>query len=280
MTKIIGVTQGLKLLVAGGAIVSVAACVTNTTYRTARAPHPSVPFANGGKQTTPVEFSGGLSSVADPVKPTLGDESQGVEVPKSQVRGEVRFRVNDRVFAGVVGEAGLGRQRVADDLPEVADKTVVGLGALLGGSVRLSPTMRLGWVTELMSWQVPYVEYSVTSVGGVPVFSTLDRGTDNVLTLGVGLTPSYNDGPMTIFGGVFARNHPTVDRVDIDIVGGGNTGDPEVRSGPFNALVNVGFSYDFSSQISGTAILHQNVVQDPVEYGPGLQLALTAKLGR
>src|SRR5215468_298319 len=66
-----------------------AGCIGNI-QRSARVPHPGVPLRSGQPLETPAEISAGLSNVTDMVKPGVGDASQAVEVPATEMRDELR----------------------------------------------------------------------------------------------------------------------------------------------------------------------------------------------
>jgi len=260
------------------AVPLVVACVGNV-QRSARVPHPSVPNSTGQAMSSQADLSVGASSVTDLVAPSVGDASQAVEVPGTQLRGEFRLRTTANSFVGVVHERGFASTSQQPDSTQapVGNGDVLGYGVVAGGSVQTSmPELRIGLIGEFMIWNVPYVEYQTLAPGFPTNYTIVERGTDSVATLGLGVSPSYKVGQLTAFGGVFARNHPTTLRKEFNtqLVDGGN-----VESGPFNILLDAGVAYDFTKQLSGSLIINQNLTANPVQYGPGLQVALTAKLG-
>ncbi|MBP9089098.1 MAG: hypothetical protein KBG15_23455, partial [Kofleriaceae bacterium] len=256
----------------------VAACVGNV-QRSARVPHPAVPNSTGQPMSSQADLSLGASSITDLVAPAVGDPTQAVEVPSTQVRGEFRLRATENAFVGVVHERGFASTSKQPDTTQapVGKGDVLGYGVVVGGSVQTSvPELRVGLVGEFMIWNVPYVEYQTLTPGFVGNYTIIERGTDSVATLGLGVSPSYHVGQFTAFGGVFARNHPTTLRKEFDtsLIDGG-----DVEEGPFNILLDAGVAYDFTKQLTGSLTINQNLTADPVKYGPGLQFALTAKLG-
>ena len=269
-----------KLSALGLAVIPlvVAGCVGNV-QRSARVPHPAVPNSTGQPMSSQADLSVGASSVTDLVAPAVGDPSQAVEVPGTQLRGEFRLRATENSFVGVVHERGFASTSQQPDSTQapVGKGDVLGYGIVVGGSVQTSmPELRIGLVGEFMIWNVPYVEYQTLAPGFPTNYTIIERGSDNVATLGVGVSPSYKVGQLTAFGGLFARNHPTTLRKEFNtnLVDGG-----DVEEGPFNILIDAGVAYDFTKQLSGSFVLNQNLTADPVQYGPGLQVALTAKLG-
>lgn len=256
-----------------------AACVGNI-QRSARVPHPAVPLQSGQPLAAPVELSGGLSNVTDVVAPRVGDPTQAVEVPSTQMRDELRFKLRDRAQLGLIYERGFGATSKMPDSTQapVGPGDVAGYGMSFGYSFETgTPGFAVGTTVELMGWTVPYVEYTTCTncVGNITI---VDHGTANPMTLGIGIQPSYKSGAITLFGGVFARNHPTTLRKEMNTdVTFSDNGD--VQGGPFNAIANVGIELELAKQVSALVLVHQDLVSDPVRYGPGIGVALSGRIG-
>ncbi len=255
------------------------ACVGNT-QRTVRAPHPGVPLQSGQMLDTPASFGVGLSNVTDVVAPKVGNPSQSVEVPGTQARGELRLRAGKRGQVGVHYEHGFASTSQVPDPTQapVGDGDVRGYGINSSYAFETgTPGLVIGTTLELTVWSVPYAEYS-TCTNCLDNYTIVARGRANPASLGNGVAPRNKTGHLTIFGGLFARNHPTTarkeynDQIFVDE-------DGEVRDGPFNLLVHAGLEYALSPAVSGLVLVHQNVVADPVRYGPGVGLGLTARFG-
>lgn len=228
---------------------------------------------SGQPMSTPFELTGGASSISAVKKPRLDDAgiATPMEVPGTQLHGELRFRTSANTFGGFAFEQGTSgsTQRLSSEAPPVGDRDVFGVGGVFGGSTMLSPEVRLGYLAAVTLWDVPYVTYARAADGTV---SVIERDSDKISTYGVGLTPSYRTGPLVLFGTVFLRNHPVSNRSELLET------DP-VEGGPFNVAVAAGVEYEFAPRLSATALVQQNLSTEPVHYGPGLQLALTGKLG-
>jgi hypothetical protein len=99
------------------------------------------------------------------------------------------------------------------------------------------------------------------------------------MTLGVGVAPSFRRGNVTVFGGAFARNHPTTLRKSygVDITFDDNDGD--VKEGPFNVLLHAGVEVELQRWLSALILVNQDLIANPVQYGPGIGIALNARLG-
>jgi hypothetical protein len=271
------VMSSLRIAVLG--LPLAAACVGNI-QRSARVPHPSVPLESGQPLTTPAEISAGLSNVTDVVAPRVGDASQAVEVPSTEARTEARLRVRDRAWISAIYEHGFGATSKQPDPTQapIGPGDVEGFGIGFGYSFKTSTEgLAIGTNVELMGWSVPYVEYQ-TCTSCVGNLMVIDHGRATPLTLGVGVSPSYKTGAVTVFGGVFARNHPTTERKTMDTtVFTDDSGD--VQSGPMNLLVHAGVEVAIEKWLSALFVVHQDVTADPVRYGPGFGFALTARLG-
>ncbi|MEJ7600420.1 MAG: hypothetical protein WKG01_21100 [Kofleriaceae bacterium] len=264
--------------------LAIAGCLPVPAYqvqRAARVPHATVPLRTGQPLPGPVEVTVGMSSAGDAIAARRGNEDASIEVPERQARGEFRVRAGNWTEIAAVTE------RSFESSSRKLDPTQASVGpgspSAFGFAVRhaLPVTMdRRWWIgleVELMAWTLPYVEYRtcIENCEGV-VESSIDRDDTSVLTFGLGITPSYRQGPLSIFGGVFARNHPTISRKGIEY----EEGSEDVERGPINALVHLGAAYRFTDVLSGLAVVSQNVTTDPVRYGPTLGVAISATLGR
>jgi hypothetical protein len=253
-----------------------AGCVGNV-QRSARVPHPAVPLRSGQPLDTAAQLSAGLSNVTDAVEPAVGDDTQAVEVPATQMRDELRFRLGSRAELALVYEHGFGSTSRRPDATQapVGQGDVYGYGIAAGYSFETStPGLSVGTTFELIGWSVPYVEYQTCNDCEM---TTVDHGRARPATLGLGITPSYRSGRVTWFGGAFARNHPTTLRKEM------NTdvfdGDGDVRNGPFNLLLHLGVEIMLERRLSALVVAHQNLVANPVRYGPGVGIALAVRLG-
>jgi hypothetical protein len=261
-------------------VLPVVAGCTGNIQRSARVPHPGVPLSAGQPLETPAEFSAGLSNITDIIKPGVGDASQAVEVPATEMRDELRFRLGQRAQLALIYELGFGATSQQPDPTQapIGPGDVHGYGVSAGYSFPTStPGFSIETTLEVMGWSVPYVEY-VTCTNCVGTYTIIDHGRANPMTLGLGIAPSYRSGRVTYFGGAFARNHPTTQRKEFntDITFSDNG---DVRNGPFNVLLHAGIAVELERWLSAVVVVHQDVVADPVRYGPGIGLALTARLG-
>jgi hypothetical protein len=255
------------------------ACVGNI-QRSARVPHASVPLSSGQPLDETVELSGGLANAHDLIKPKVGNPSDAVETPEVEARGELRFRLSPRVEVAAIYEHGFGNTSEVPDKTQapVGDGDVHGYGALMRLNFPTStPGFVIGTTLELMDWQVPYVEYETCTDCVTPTNTIIDHGTTTIATIGAGIAPSYRTGSITVFGGAFVRNHPYTVRKSIDTTLGIDDGD--VHNGPLNVLLHAGVEIALSKAVSALVMIHQDVVADPLRYGPGIGVAINARLG-
>jgi hypothetical protein len=263
-----------------------AGCFTGNVQRSARVPHPGVPLSSGQPLLTSAELSAGLSNATDMVAPRVGNASQAVEVPSTEMRDELRLKIGRRGTLSLLYEDGFAATSHRPDATQapIGGGDVRGYGVSYGYSFETStPGLSIGTTLETMVWSLPYVEYETCTNGpdgGVDcpsMFTTISRGRANPLTIGLGVAPSYRVGSVTVFGGLFARNHPTTTRKEMDV--SINDGD-DVRSGPFNLLVHAGIELQLADRISALVLIHQDLTTDPVRYGPGIGIALAGRIGQ
>ena len=265
-------------------VAVLAGCLPVPTYqvqRSVRVPHAAVPLRTGQPLPGQVEVTVGMSSVGDPVKARRGNDAASVEVPERQGRGEFRVRV------GRYGELAAVTERAFESSSRRLDPTQAPVGPgspnAFGFAARRAIPITgdrrwwLGLDAELLAWTLPYVEYRtcVENCDGATL-TTVDHDSTSVVTLGLGITPSYREGPLAVFGGVFVRNHPTIVRKGVEYY----EGTEDVERGPLNALVHFGVAYKLGQTLSALAIVSQNLMADPVRYGPTLGMAMSASLGR
>jgi hypothetical protein len=258
-----------------------AGCFTGNIQRAARVPHPGVPLSSGQPLATTAEVSVGLSNATDVMAPQVGNASQAVEVPSTEMRDELRFRLGQRGALNLIYENGFGStSQKPDPTPApIGNGDVHGYGWSLGYSFPTStPGLSVGTTFEAIVWSLPYVEYQTcTSEDCTGTTTIIAHGRANPLTIGLGVAPSYRVGAITVFGGLFARNHPTATRKEMGVL---LDNDDSVTSGPFNLLFHAGIELELADRLSALVLIHQDVIADPLRYGPGIGIALTGRIGK
>lgn len=270
-------------LVAAGCVVlfGLVGCVPPgyRVQRAVRAPHATTPLHTGQPLAGVMELTAGATSAANAAAPRRGSAEHAVEIPDQQVRGELRVRVAQRGEVALIHERGIGATARAMDETQapVEDGDPHGTGAAVRVSAVANEQWSIGFELELLHWSLPYVEYRtcVENCGGTS-YTMVEHGIANVGTLGLGLTPSYKQGKWTLFGGAFARNHPTVQRKGMEY--GYIDAEDEVDRGPLNVLLHAGAAYQLHRQITAILKVDQNLTTVPVQYGPTIAFALSAAL--
>ncbi len=265
----------LALILAGG-------CQTYTQNRAALVPHSTPMAIDGQPMGTVAQLGLGASNVADPIAPSAGDPRAGDVVPGTQLRGEIALRMGSTGMIWGAYEQGLAASghAVSASLPELHNGgDVIGAGGGVAWSIPTSnPHWRVGVSTELLFWSVPWVQYTtcVSTNCDTPGYTYSDRGSDLVPTLAFGITPSYRNGPLTVFGGVTARNQPTITGL---IYTQDPDSDADVQAGPFNVTLHAGLEYMFADAVNVSLVVHQTVTTDPIQSGPGIGLMVRIPFG-
>jgi hypothetical protein len=257
-----------------------AGCLSGNVQRSARVPHPGVPLSSGQPLATSAELSGGLSNATDVMAPRVGNASQAVEVPGTEMRDELRIRLGQRGALALIYENGFGSTSQKPDPTQapIGDGDVHGYGASISYALPTStPGLSIGLTFEHMVWSLPYVEYQIcTSEGCSGETTIIAHGRAYPMTFGLGIAPSYRVGAITVFGGLFGRNHPTAIRKEMGVR---LNDDDSVSSGPFNLLFHAGLELELADRLSAVLLIHQDVIADPLRYGPGIGIALTGRIG-
>ena len=247
--------------------------------RSVRVPRATVPLRTGQPLAGPVEVTLGASHAATVSKPKLGDTSSAIEIPKYQGRGELRIRMAQNGELALIHERGVGDSTIKLDSTQapVNGGTPHGTGFAMRYAAR-GEHLVVGLEMELLAWSLPHVEYRtcVENCGLSSNATTIEAGTATKPSVGFGITPSYQRGNLTLFGGAFARNHPTIERKGTEI--NGQKDDGGVSGGPMNVLLHAGAAYRFGGWLTAMVVINQDLIQDPVHYGPGLGFALSAAL--
>ena len=260
--------------------ILLAACTPIPVYRVqraARVPRPTVPLRTGQPLAGPIELTLGASSALDTTPPRAGNEMKALEIPDHQVRGELRIRLFERAELAFIHERGLGGATKIDETQlDTESGQPWGAGAALRYSIRPAGALwSVGLDFEVMGWSVPYSEdrVCVENCEGVPDYESI-RSSSGEGTIGFGITPAYRLGNITLFGGAFMRNHPTVVRKGTEY---SDFDDADTEAGPVNWLLHAGIAAHLGA-FTAMVIVNQNLDRDPVAYGPGVAFALSASI--
>jgi hypothetical protein len=258
-----------------------AGCLTGNVQRSARVPHPGVPLSSGQPLVTTAEVSAGLSNAFDARAPQVGNASQAVEVPSTEMRDELRIRLGQRGTLNLIYEIGFASTSQKPDPTQapIGNGDVHGYGASIGYVFPTAqPGLSIGTTFETMVWSLPYVEYQTcTDPDCAGMDTIIAHGRANPMTFGGGATLSYRIGAITMFGGLFGRNHPTAIRKEMNVrLDNGDS----VSSGPFNLLFHAGIELELANRLSVLVLIHQDLMDDPLRYAPGIGIALTGRIGK
>lgn len=221
----------------------------------------------------PLELSAGASSVLDLRDPHLHDHAASIETPSAQVRGELRIRYRRYAQLALTYERALtGSYHALDpSQPAVQRGTASSFGLALRYSMPLdgAPNVTIGIGIEPRLWGLPYIENS-------PDGSFLASGGALLPMLAYSLTPAYRRGPWTFYAGLYAMQHPTVEREGIDPSSNWNG---EVQRGDYNFIAYAGAELTAGS-ISPLLHIQRDMSASPISYGPSFGFAIAARLPR
>ncbi|HEU5057324.1 MAG TPA: hypothetical protein VFU21_12395, partial [Kofleriaceae bacterium] len=260
-----------------------AACTTYTVRRSALAPHIAPPMRNGqnlmGASAEAAVGASALGRAKDPVEGP--DANAGLYIPRVEAVAALRKQVSSDFDLGVLYDHGFRRGAIAtsEDQPEPNNGSVYGGGVTGFYSVPTgTPGLRVGIGLDLLLYSVPYVEYT-TEVDGS--YSRVDHDRDSIGVYSLAVVPSWSTGRVTLFGGGTVRNHPTIDKGDIE--GGVDPlfdEDDDVESGPPNFILSAGIDVELGQGIRAMALVYQPIDREPVKYAPTFGLGLTLPIGR
>jgi hypothetical protein len=271
MVSRLALVAALAAAAFAAAAAAVAGCSTTAaTGVAARVPHAAPALAPGHAQPASVEATVGATSVAHLGDVTAGAPGATVDVPGTQLHGGARLALGDALAVGAFYEHGVAAtgQAVDPDVPSV-DGAVHGAGVLLHGALQTKHRdLRIGVQFDVSGWRLPYVAYEpcVAPCEGEPP-TVVTRGHVVAAAFGLGLAPSYDLGRVTVFAGLTARTHPTVD-------------DAAVAGGVFNWIVHAGAEVALPAALRAALIVYYPTTPDPVRYPPGAAVTLTVPLAR
>jgi len=221
-----------------------------------------------------------LSLITDPKE--APDANAGLFIPRYHLNGAARVRLTRRFDVGLLWDYGLdkGSKAIQEGQPPVEYGDVYGGGVSMMYSIPASDELSVGIGMDLLFYSIPYVEYS-TCIDNCALdpfdIVTHDRNTIPVVALGI--MPSWRLSPeITAFGGITARNHPTIPRTEIE--GPQLFEDDPVEAGPMNFVANAGVEYNFVNGMRAMVHVFQPIFADPVRYGPTFGASFTIPLGR
>ncbi len=269
-------------LVLVGLVGGLVACVPPPVYRvqrTARVPRPAAPLRTGEPLAGPIELSVGASSIGDVTKPELVDHDASIEVAREQMRAELRIRLGERGELAPIYEQAVGMMQSLDATQAPVEQGLPsGLGLATRYSFDAGSGLSFGLGLEAIAWSIPYVEYrtcvAYCEENDAPI-QQMNHGSETVGTLGLAFVPTYRHGNLALFGGAYARRHPTIVRKGTEQFV--SDYDEDVDGGVYNVLVHAGIEYRLPV-VSLMATVQQDLTADPVAYGPSFGLAIALRV--
>ena len=263
-------------------VVPLSACLNSTymQHQSALVPRATSLPTDGQPMQNTAELSLGASNLGELRRPTAGDPDTGDAVPAVQLRGSIAARAMQNLALYAIYERGLASTAIAAQTsdPKINNGDVVGYGIGWAYSIETStPGLRIGFANEIVSWSIPWIQYtSCTMMCSVPGATNISNGTSTVPVFALAVVPSYKRGRVTVFGGITGRNHPNVvNKLTTDF-----PMDPEVDMGPVDLLAHVGVAIEIVAGLRASVIVNQDIVGDPVRYGPGFAALLAIPLAR
>jgi hypothetical protein len=266
------------LLVAWSSLLF-AGCTTYSVRRAALVPHMQ-PIQRSARPMgdTALEVGLGTPVVASITEPSEAEGANaGIVLPRWEVNGALRARVIGGLDIGFLYDHGLnqGARKVNDDMPFPENGDVHGYGFSLYYAAEVDPDFHIGVGADLLLYSIPYVEYQTCVDCAVP-YTIADEDRDSIPVVSVGLAGNRRIGPrVSLFGGLNIRNHPTIEKGDIESV---DLFDEEVEEGPANFVAMGGVEVDLRGGFRGMVFVHQPLFGDPVNYGPTLGVAVAIPL--
>ncbi|HSN25949.1 MAG TPA: hypothetical protein VLT45_06670 [Kofleriaceae bacterium] len=261
-------------------LLLLAACLPPPVYRVqrdVRVAHAAAPLWSGSPMQGPVEASFGASTLAETRAPKIGDDpTVASEVPSRQVRGELRFRYMHYGQLALIHDHAISSSyRALDPTQAPVDHgTAQSLGIAIRAAIPVEgvPGLSIGFGVELLQWWLPYVEYRscVANCDGEPA-QEMTTGEDTLVEPAMQLIPSYRTGHVTLFAGIYATPHARVERKGTEY--SSIDYDSEITRSTANFIVHAGAEVTFG-YVSVLAQVQQDLVRDPVSYGPSLGVAL------
>ncbi len=265
-------------------VLATTAC-TESVRRAALVPNMQ-PIQRSGQPIgdTAVELGVGSPTLVSTAEPKEAkDANAGIVLPRWEVNGALRARLTHNLDIGLIFDQGMksGARKVNEDMPFPDNGNVYGYGCSLFYSREVGDKLDLGLGLDVAFYSIPYVEYR-TCTGEDCIlgdYTIVFEDRDMVGVMALGVIPSYRvSEKLTLFAGATVRNHPTIEKSDVE-----NSLDPlfdpeDVEAGPLNLVVSGGAEVQLGGGFKAMAYIFQPVTRDPVVYGPSFGLALAIPL--
>jgi hypothetical protein len=250
--------------------------------RSAMVPHPAPIARTGQPLVGSAEITAGTGAGLALARPRQGDPDAGLVTPRLQadLAGRVRSLALPDLDFGLVYRRSFaaGSRRISQDIPN-PDRDAATYGVSMAGSLGTrDPRLRLALAGELTLMSLPFVVFQ-TSVEDTGTVSQVVVSEETALVpcVAASVIPSYaTTDRITVFGGLTARNHPSIDKRTTVV--GRDVGGPD--AGPLILIFNVGIDVAVSEHLRGAVSVYQVLHGDPIAYSPTFSAHLTVPLGR
>jgi len=254
-------------------------CARYSVRRAALVPQPTPVFRSGQPMDRIAELGVGVGTLARAQEPQEGSAEDGLQIPRVQVGGNLRFRLTPNFDMGLIVERAsqAGATALADDQP-----TPEGDASGHGISVQYSletddiPGLRIAVAADLLLYSIPNVEYRTCfeNCDAVGTYTSVEYKRTVVPVHALALTPSWQHQDWTLYGGMTLRNHPTIERGGIE----GPYDSDDLEAGPLNVVLSAGVERHLGRGVRAALVLYQVTGKKPVQYAPTVAATLTIPL--
>jgi hypothetical protein len=273
---------GIRVLPLLAAVVLSAGSASYSTRRAALTPEVAPPMRSGAPMETKGELAVSLPTALSAGDPKVtSDEPPGLVLPGFQVGAAGRLRVREHLDIGLAWEqaSSNGARAIAPDQPTVDGGDAYGYGINFMATKQVSDEVNIAFIGELLNYSIPYVEYRtcVDNCDGSPL-EEVNRGRTQIPVMTLGVVPNWRvSRNVSLFGGVSARNQPTVDRGGIEI---GDDQSSDVTAGDLNVMVEAGAEVTLGTDgLKAMAMVYKNIGGTPLDYPATFAVSLSFGFG-
>jgi hypothetical protein len=271
----------IRVLPLLAAVVLSAGSATYSTRRAALTPEVAPPMRSGAPMDTKAALAVSLPTVLSAGDPTVtSEEPPGLVLPGFQVGAAGRLRVREHFDIGLAWEqaSSNGARALAPDQPTVDGGDAYGYGVNFMATKQVGDDVNIAFIGELLNYSIPYVEYRtcVDNCEGSPL-EEVNRGRTQIPVLTLGVVPNWRiSRGVSLFGGVSARNQPTVDRGAIEV---GDDNSSDVTAGDLNVMIEAGAEVSMGPNLKAMAMVYKNIGGTPLDYPATVAVSLSFGFG-
>ncbi len=246
--------------------------------RSALISHPAPVMRSGAPLDSKVQFQIDNSTVVVPVEPVETEGANaGLFVARHNPGVGLRLRINDSYDVGFRVQTGLlrGAMAITEKPSAPPDGDVIQVGTTWNYSAKLTPKFRLAWAADLLVSANPFDEETRCIRNCRGIGGSSEGGYKLTLITTFSILPSYKTGPVTWFGGLSIRNHPTNTKTDVISQSALMNDDADdLRRGPFYWLAGGGIEVEVGDTVRFLAQIYQPMSDYVARYGPVLGIGV------